>query len=86
MDEQRHCAWRPKGAAVLCYDLNRDGVDETVETIEAGGGNAVAARGYVRSRDEIGAARQEALDRFGSVSFLVNNAGLVTMTRLMDLP
>lgn len=75
-----------EGAAVLCYDLNRDGVDETVGMIEGSGGSAAAAQGDVRSQDEIGAALQEALGRFGSLSFLVNNAGLVTMTGLMDLP
>lgn len=75
-----------EGASVLCYDLNRDGVDETVAMIEGAGGTAAAARGDVRSRDEIGAALQMTLDRFGSVSLLVNNAGLVTMTGLMELP
>jgi glucose 1-dehydrogenase/3-oxoacyl-[acyl-carrier protein] reductase len=74
-----------EGAAVLCYDLNRDGVNETVEMIEDAGGHAVAAEGDVRSRQQIGAGLQAALDGFGSVSLLVNNAGLVTMTGLMDL-
>lgn len=74
-----------EGASVLCYDLNRDGADETAAMIRGSGGTAVAAEGDVRSRDEIGAALRSALDRFGTLSYLVNNAGLVTMSGLMDL-
>lgn len=74
-----------EGASVLCFDLNPDGADETAAMIGGSGGIGVAARGDVRSRHEIGAALQLALDRFGTVSYLVNNAGIVTMTGLMDL-
>lgn len=74
-----------EGAAVLCFDLNSEGGEETVRLIEGRGGRAAAAQGDVRDRASIQRALAEALERFGSVSYLVNNAGLVTMTGLMDL-
>lgn len=70
------------GAAVLCLDLNPAGAEETVGQIEAAGGRAVAAAGDVRVRADLQAALAVALERFGSVRYLVNNAGLITMTGL----
>jgi glucose 1-dehydrogenase/3-oxoacyl-[acyl-carrier protein] reductase len=74
-----------EGAAVLCFDLNPEGGGETVREIEGNGGRAAAAQGDVRDRRSIERALAAALERFGSVSYLVNNAGLITMTGLMDL-
>jgi glucose 1-dehydrogenase/3-oxoacyl-[acyl-carrier protein] reductase len=74
-----------EGASVLCFDLNAEGARETVATIEAGGGGALAAQGDVRDRGAIEEALAAALARFGSVSYLVNNAGLITMTGLLEL-
>jgi NAD(P)-dependent dehydrogenase (short-subunit alcohol dehydrogenase family) len=74
-----------EGAAVLCFDLNLDGGEETVRLIEGRGGAAAAAEGDVRDRASIERALAGALERFGSIAYLVNNAGLVTMTGLMDL-
>jgi NAD(P)-dependent dehydrogenase (short-subunit alcohol dehydrogenase family) len=74
-----------EGASVLCFDLDRDGGAETARMIEGGGGRAAPAQGDVRDRGSIQGALAEALDRFGSLSYLVNNAGLITMTALMDL-
>jgi NAD(P)-dependent dehydrogenase (short-subunit alcohol dehydrogenase family) len=74
-----------EGASVLCFDLDRDGGAETAGMIEARGGRAAPAQGDVRDRGSIQGALAEALDRFGSLCYLVNNAGLITMTALMDL-
>lgn len=74
-----------EGAAVLCFDLNPEGGEETASLIEGRGGKAAAAQGDVRDRPSIEQALAGAIERFGSVSYLVNNAGLITMTGLMDL-
>jgi NAD(P)-dependent dehydrogenase (short-subunit alcohol dehydrogenase family) len=73
------------GAAVLCFDMNGERADETVGMIERRGGGAVAGFGDVRDRSSIEAALGRALERFGAIRYLVNNAGLITMTALMDL-
>jgi NAD(P)-dependent dehydrogenase (short-subunit alcohol dehydrogenase family) len=74
-----------EGAAVLCFDLNAEGSEETMRLIERRDGRAAAVQGDVRDKASIDHALAVALERFGSISYLVNNAGLVTMTGLMDL-
>ncbi len=74
-----------EGAAVLCFDVKPEGAEETALLIEGRGGRGAAARGDVRDRGSIESALAVARERFGSVSYLVNNAGLITMTGLMDL-
>ena len=73
------------GASVLCFDRNASGAEETVERIQAQGGRAAAAAGDVRVRADLESALALALARFGSVRYLVNNAGLVTMKGLDEL-
>jgi glucose 1-dehydrogenase/3-oxoacyl-[acyl-carrier protein] reductase len=74
-----------EGAAVLCFDVKSEDGADTARAIEARGGRAAAAQGDVRDRASIERASALALERFGSLSHLVNNAGLITMTGLMDL-
>ena len=74
-----------EGAAVLCFDVERERGDDTARTIESRGGRAATAEGDVRDRGSIERAAAVAVERFGSISYLVNNAGLITMTGLMDL-
>ena len=74
-----------EGAAVLCFDVERERGDDTARTIESRGGRAAAAEGDVRDRGSIERAAAVAVESFGSISYLVNNAGLITMTGLMDL-
>ncbi|MGI9623838.1 MAG: SDR family NAD(P)-dependent oxidoreductase [Acidimicrobiales bacterium] len=74
-----------EGAAVVVADIDATGADETVAAVEAIGGEALAVRCDVRDRGEIAAAGQEALARFERLTYLVNNAGLVTMDSFDDL-
>ncbi len=75
-----------EGAAVVATDVRADTAQETAAAIRADGrGRAMAAGMDVRDRAQIAAALEEALREFGSVTHLVNNAGLVTMFGLADL-
>ncbi len=74
-----------EGAGTLCFDLDPGRAGQTVELIGERGGQGVAAEGDVRDRRSIERALALAIKRFGNVSYLVNNAGLITMTGLMDL-
>jgi NAD(P)-dependent dehydrogenase (short-subunit alcohol dehydrogenase family) len=73
------------GAAVVCMDVNLTGARGTVGQIEAAGGLALAVEADVRDRESIERALAAALERFGKVTHLVNNAGIVTMTGLDKL-
>jgi NAD(P)-dependent dehydrogenase (short-subunit alcohol dehydrogenase family) len=73
------------GAGVVCMDINLTAAEETVSRIEAAGGNGLAVAADVRDRAMVQAALDAALKRFGKVTHLVNNAGIVTMTGLDKL-
>ena len=65
-----------RGAKVVVNDLDRDVADGVVTDIVAAGGAAVAS--YTSVSTEAGGARLigEAVDAFGTVHVVVNNAGL----------
>ena len=71
------------GAKVVVNDLNEDGVKETAEQI---GGNARALVGNVADPDFPEKLVKFALDEFGDINGLVNNAGIVraAMIHKMD--
>ncbi|MYA20403.1 MAG: SDR family oxidoreductase [Chloroflexi bacterium] len=65
-----------EGAAVLCADVNEDGLAETVASIEAAGGSAVARRTDVSRESDVEAMLREAVERFGRLDVLMNNAAI----------
>ena len=74
------------GAKVVVNDLGGDqfgtGADatpaqEVVEAIGAAGGEAVVNGGNVASFDDAGAMVQQAIDTFGDINIVVNNAGVL---------
>ena len=62
------------GAAVMLVGRDLDKVQAAALAIKAEGGQAAACRADVRNYDQVQAAVQSAVDRFGSLDILVNNA------------
>lgn len=75
-----------EGAAVAVVDVRLEAAEETVASIGEAGGRGVAFAADVRDRGQVHAARDGALEAFGSIRYLVNNAGLVRMSAFDDLP
>jgi 2-hydroxycyclohexanecarboxyl-CoA dehydrogenase len=73
------------GAAILCLDLNEQAAIGTVEIISRLGGVAAACQGDVRQPHNLERALALALERFGQVTHLVNNAGVITRSGLDEL-
>ena len=67
-------AFAGQGARVVAFDINRDGLDELVDR-SAGVADVVGIAGDVTSRDSIEQMMDIAVDRFGRIDMLVNNAG-----------
>ncbi len=65
-----------EGAKVVAADIDVAGSEETVSQIEKAGGEAISVRLDVSSRKESQAMVKVALDRFGYIDVLVNNAGV----------
>ena len=75
------------GAAVVVNGTpTSPGLDEVVAEIEAGGGTAVASPNDVTTPEGGRAVVQDALERFGRLDAVVNNAGILRAGWFEDLP
>ena len=54
--------------------------------IEAAGGKALAVEADIRYEDQIEAAAARAVENFGGIDVLVNNASAISLTRTLDTP
>ena len=73
------------GAAVVLVARRADRLDALKVRIEKSGGNAIAAEADVRDRAAMRAAFDAAEKAFGTVTILVNNAGVVSSGRAVEL-
>ena len=82
------------GAAVVVNDLGGSvkgegtsrAADDTVELVEARGGTAVANYGDVSDHEQCAALVQQALDAYGRLDIVVNNAGIVRDAAIWNMP
>ena len=65
-----------EGAAIVAVDLADEDLAETVAAVEAAGGKALPVRADVTSSADVAAYVQRAIDSFGGVDVLFNNAGI----------
>ncbi len=63
------------GAAVVVSDLHQEAAEAVASEIEASGGRAAGLACNVTKEEDLQAAVQMAVDRFGGLTILVNNAG-----------
>src|SRR6478672_1489706 len=67
------------GAAVVVnYRKDEESAQETVAAIEAAGGQATAVRASMSDLDEVDALADAALEAFGFIDIVVNNAGVAS--------
>jgi 3-oxoacyl-[acyl-carrier protein] reductase len=65
-----------EGAAVVICDVNQAGIDETVQLVSAQGGQALGVACDVSNPNDAQSIVAAALDRFGQLDILINNAGI----------
>jgi NAD(P)-dependent dehydrogenase (short-subunit alcohol dehydrogenase family) len=65
------------GATVVCADINVEGAQKVADEIVAGGGNAIAVQVDITDRASTAAMAAQAVDAFGGIDILVNNAALM---------
>jgi NADP-dependent 3-hydroxy acid dehydrogenase YdfG len=70
------------GASVVLSARRRDRLDVLVARIGAAGGRAVALESDVTRRADMEALARLAMERFGSIDVLINNAGVMPISRL----
>ncbi len=74
-----------EGAKVVVIDVREDCAREVATAIEAAGGTALAAVCDVTQRNQVAATVQQALDAYGRLDILGNNAGITRDARLVKM-
>ncbi|XP_022700251.1 epidermal retinol dehydrogenase 2-like isoform X1 [Varroa jacobsoni] len=74
------------GAKVVCWDISKDTMEETANDIKNRGGIAYSYVCNVADRQVVYALSDKVRQEVGKVSIIVNNAGIVTGKRLLDIP
>lgn len=75
-----------RGARVVVnYSRSREDAEEAVRTIQADGGTAIAVQADVAKEAEVQAMVDRAVQEFGSVDILINNASITRHIAMNDL-
>ena len=74
-----------EGARVLVVDLKEDPGNETVKTITHAGGEGLFAKADVSNSAEVQAAIKAAVDKWGRIDVIVNDAAMMTFTPILEL-
>lgn len=67
---------KPEFIVIVNYNHSREHADKVVEQIRSNGGEAYAVQGNIANSEEISKMFEEIESNYGSVSILVNNAGI----------
>lgn len=74
-----------RGASVVVNDLDGESARKKVEELRAAGADAIAVQGSVISAADVRRMVEEAIEQFGAVHILVNNAGILRPTPVIDI-
>ena len=74
-----------QGAKVCVSDLNIDGCKAVVGRIRDNGGEAIAVQANVTERADIKTAIDAAVEAFGSINVMLNNAGINKPLMFLDI-
>ena len=72
------------GAKVVCGDINEEGLAETIKNITQAGGQGISQRTDVTSLKDMQALAAKAVDAFGAIDVMVNNAGTMPLAFYRD--
>ena len=78
------CKAAKLGAQIVAVDINEDGLDETLQTILSDDGTAICCHADVTNVDDMTGVMSRAIEAFGHVDVLVNNAGIMPLAFLSD--
>ena len=73
------------GAKVIANDISLESAEKTADALAKAGHEAVAVAGDVSDSHDVERMVKTALERFGAIHVLVNNAGVLRPTRVVDI-
>lgn len=72
-----------EGAPVVVADLDAEALEETISQVEETGRPCVGQQTDVTSADQVARLAELALERFGRIDVLMNNAGIISRSQLL---
>lgn len=72
------------GGKVTCVDINEAGLDETLASIEKANGVAQGVKADVANSKDMERAAAKALEAYGQVDVMLNNAGIMPLALYAD--
>lgn len=79
-------AFAREGAAVAVLDLRQDAAEQVAKEVAAVGVKSVAVAADVGEEAAVSVAIAQVENAFGRIDVLVNNAGIDTTSRIVDMP
>ena len=73
------------GASLVVNDVNAAAAERTAESLQEAGHAASAVPGDVASSQDVDCIVEATLDRYGSIHILINNAGVLRPTAVIDI-
>ena len=73
------------GAKITVVDVNIEGANKTVDMIKEAGGEGLALKWDITDPENIAKSAKEAREKFGDVTILINNAGIVSGKKILDV-
>jgi len=77
-------AFADAGAAVVAVDVNEEGARATAAAAEDAGGEAIGVYGDVTDRESVATAVERAVEEYGTIDVLHNNAGIFDDVRTLE--
>ena len=72
------------GARIIAADINSAGLAEVVDGIMSNGGQAIAVKTDVTNREDMHNLASAAVDHFGRIDVMLNNAGIMPLAFYSD--
>ena len=73
-----------RGARMVCADINGEAAEETAALVRSAGGEAIAVKADVTSADDMAALASKAVEAFGRIDVMINNAGIMPLAFFAD--
>src|SRR5437016_10307700 len=74
-----------RGARIAIADVRGPHAERVAEEIRAGGARALAVEADVTAAEQVRGLVERVVSAFGGIDVLVNNAGIVSFGKLVDL-
>lgn len=73
------------GSKIVVFDINPDQAEAAISSLNEYSSESMVVTGDVTKKDDVEKAVKDTVDRFGQVDILINNAGVLRPTAVIDI-